>query len=96
MVFLGTMLQNSQVKAQGNLIDYGNAWERDNQWLDDVFGTASALFKKPVAGEEEAENVNNDSDRDYVEEPDETGPILLPQTPRVKSARAARMQSKSK
>ena len=95
MVSLGTILQNSQIKSQGSLIDFGNAWERDSQWLDDVFATASALFKKPVAGEE-IENVQNDSDREYLEEPDETGPILLPQTPRVKSARAARMQRKTK
>jgi hypothetical protein len=97
MASVGTLLLNLQNKSQTVVAEYGNVWERDGQWLDDIVLTAADLFKKPTVQEtkgDDEEDGREESDRE-VDEPDVTGPILLPQTPRVKSARAARMQRKT-
>lgn len=99
MASVRTLLFNLQSKYQSVVVEYGNVWDRDGQWLDDIVLTASDLFKKPKIEEAKGgneEDGRDESDREYVDEPDETGPILLPQTPRVKSARAARMQRKTR
>ena len=100
MASVGTLLLTLQGKSQTIVTEYGHVWERDGQWLDDIVLTASDLFKKPTIqatkGDDEEDGRGDDSDREYVDEPDETTPILLPQTPRMKSARAARMQRKTR
>jgi hypothetical protein len=55
------------------------------QWLEDVFDEAKKLFIRPEA----EENADDDDE-------DEDVPILLPQTPKVKSARAERMMKKTR
>jgi hypothetical protein len=95
MASFSNVLLTSQAKPFSFIVDFKNAWDRDNQWLTDIFEEAHKLFQKPTFDEGNADQDDSDVDDD-VEEPDETGPILLPQTPRVKSARAARMQRKTR
>jgi hypothetical protein len=79
-------LQALQVKAYKFVTEYDLAWQRDHQWLHDIYEEAHKLFQRPEPKEAD----------DEVEEHDTPGPILLPQTPRIKSARAERMQRKTK
>jgi len=85
----GPALDALQAKAFNFVIDLRQAWLKDDQWLNDVFDEAKKLFvRRPETVDEEAE--------EEVDEADNPGPVLLPQTPRVKSARAQRMQQKTK
>ena len=77
-----------QAKAFNFVTDIRLAWLKDDQWLNDVFDEAKKLFMRPEPIDEEAE--------EELDEGDNPGPVLLPQTPRVKSARAQRMQQKTK
>jgi hypothetical protein len=65
--------------------------EKDFQWVDDVCAEATALFQKD---NEEKDDKNNDANE---EDPNESGmgPVLLPQTPRVKKDRAERLRIKA-
>lgn len=85
-----TALKASQKKSFGFVVDSLQSFERSKQWLDEILIEATKLFEKPAPTQEEE---HEDADEDQHDTP---GPVLLPQTPRIKSARAERMRKRTR
>ena len=83
-----TAVNESQSKSYNFVVESRLGYNKTKLWLDELFIEARKLFEKPTQ-QEELENED-------VEEHDTPGPVLLPQTPRQKSARAERLMKRTK
>ena len=70
-------LENLQSQFVG-LPDVEKHFEKDFQWVEEIFAEATTLFKKDTT-QEVSENTNEDDTPNGLE----VAPVLLPQTPRV-------------